>query len=1157
MVLLPTPGRANVLLGIIRDPENIDEWNQIIIRIRGLGISYEPIDLRQINTLADLSGVKVIFLPNIETLTKTQVEIIEEWVKQGGKLIASGQIGKKSQAGVRQKLRSLLGSYWAFPLSQPTTPEPKYRCLDITCQESTSWAPKANNQGRVAGGVLIPSGLNSTTAATWKGSSGSSAVVITPEVTYFGWHWGDSTSATLDSIWLQATLNRYQSQPQFSAGNNNPFPSGNNRLSVPTANSSNPVKIQPLTTPSPRTTSVNTAENSNINSTVNTAQNSTVNQENIWLRSQQQKISTEKTQATERLGNQNNSLEANTTTVPKSNNVWERFEQQREQQNRPTEESISGKDTAVSSPENLTSETTNTTNNNKSRNIWNRFPQQQNRQSETVINKETIVSSPENLTSETTNNNKSRNIWNRFQQQNRQSETVTEKDIPVSDSENLTSETTNNNKSRNIWNRFQQQKEQQHQPSETASEKDTIISSRDNPTPQTNNRRSIWNRTQQQTKTTSSSRRNPLAALLRPLPLPQIQVPNSQTDPSSESAPAGLDIRQGNYPINNAEAYAMLKELNNLLGRFESALVAAQSANVEVNLAADGSSLVAANNNNSTFIAQRNRKISHAQQIVTKARQVIQNFPQQVAAKQYATARSQWLQTRQMLWNNYPTDGERAGAEIRAVWLDRGTIVRARSERGLAMVFDRLAAAGINTVFFETLNAGYTIYPSNIAPKQNPLTISWDPLKAAVKLAQERNMEIHAWIWTFAVGNQAHNRALGQADSYLGPVISAHPDWVMTDNKGRKRHPNDGKVYMDPANPEVRQYLLNIIDEIASRYEVDGIQLDYIRYPFQDPSRNFSYGYSTTARNQFRQLYGIDPMKISSGDRQNLWKWNEFKINQVNRFVANTSNFLKRKYPRLILSAAVFPFPRHERFDKIQQDWESWVLKGEIDLLTPMTYALDTNRFQQITQPLTNTGVLGSTLITPAVKLLNIPEIVAVDQIQAARDLPTGGYIIFAAERITGGLHGFLTRTQGAPERGDNRRASLNSFTKPAHVVEGIVPYRQPFVAAADRFQALKKEWSFLLENEQLSLTESQLESWRQEAGELALVLEKLADNPDSSNLNNARRSLRKFQLKLRTVMSVHARQNAYQVQTWQNRLAALEMLLNYGERVRLNSQRF
>ncbi len=951
MVLLPTPGSGNVLLGIVREPENTDEWNQVITRIRNMGISYEPIDLTQVNTLDDLSGVKVIFLPNIETLTKTQLQVLEKWVQQGGKIIASGQTGKKSQPGVRQKLRSLLGSYWAFPLSEPATLEARSRCLDIACKESTNWIPQVNNQGTVQGGVLIPAGLNSTTAATWKGSSGSSAVVITPQATYLGWHWGKSASATLDSFWLQAALNRYQSQPQFIGRNNT--------ATAPSTDNSNLVKIRPQTSPAPISTTSEII--------------------------QPQVTSTKQTE-----------------TVPQSNNIWNRLRQ------------------------------------------------------------------------------------------------------PTANTESNNQEQTQTGKTSN-----------------------------------------------------SSSRRRSINAFLKPLLPPPVQVPNSSRDPSSESAPPGLEVRQGNHPISRAEAHAMLQELNNLLGRFESALVAAKSANVEVNLKADDSNPVAANNDSSTFVGQRNQNNSQAQQVITRARQVIKNFPQQIASKQYATARSQWLQTRQMLWQYYPTDGKRAGAEIRAVWLDRGTIVMARSERGLAMVFDRLAAAGINTVFFETINAGYTIYPSNIAPKQNPLTIAWDPLAAAVKLAHERNMEIHAWIWTFAVGNQAHNRALGQADSYLGPVISVHPSWVMTDNRGRKRHPADGKVYMDPANPYVRQYLLNIIDEIASRYQVDGIQLDYIRYPFQNSSRNFSYGYSITARQKFQQLHGVDPMKISVRDRQNSWKWTEFKINQVNSFVASASKLLKQKYSKMILSAAVFPFPRHERFDKIQQDWETWTLKSEIDLLTPMTYALDTNRFEQITQPLTNSRILGSALITPAVKLLNIPEIMAVDQIQAARDLPTGGYIIFAAERITGGLHRFLTRTQGTSGADNNRQASLNTFANSSHVVKGPIPYRQPFAAAADRFQALKKEWSFLLANQQISIGQSELESWRQGAEELAKVLNQLAENPDSSNLNHAKRSLRKFQLQLRSSMRLHAQENSYQVQTWQNRLASLEMLLNYGERVRLKSGRF
>ncbi|NEP46405.1 MAG: hypothetical protein F6K35_47300 [Okeania sp. SIO2H7] len=150
-----------------------------------------------------------------------------------------------------------------------------------------------------------------------------------------------------------------------------------------------------------------------------------------------------------------------------------------------------------------------------------------------------------------------------------------------------------------------------------------------------------------------------------------------------------------------------------------------------------------------------------------------------------------------------------------------------------------------------------------------------------------------------------------------------------------------------------------------------------------------------------------------------------------------------------------------------------------------------------------------------------------------------------------------MTRTQGGPETGKNNRASLSAFANPSHVVEGPIPYRQPFAAAADRFQALKKEWSFLLANEQLSMRKSELESWRVKAEELAADLNQLAENPDNSNLNKARNSLRRFQLQFRGSMSVHGRENAYQVQTWQNRLAALEMLLNYGDQVRLKSGRF
>jgi uncharacterized lipoprotein YddW (UPF0748 family) len=158
--------------------------------------------------------------------------------------------------------------------------------------------------------------------------------------------------------------------------------------------------------------------------------------------------------------------------------------------------------------------------------------------------------------------------------------------------------------------------------------------------------------------------------------------------------------------------------------------------------------------------------------------QVARNLPQLIAQKQYAQVRQQWIAARSGLWKQFPVDKRLAQPEIRSIWLDRGTIVKAGSEAGLAKTFDRMAQAGINTVFFETLNASYTIYPSQVAPQQNPLIRGWDPLASAVKLAKERGMELHAWVWVFAAGNRRHNEVIGVNPDYPGPVLAANPSWA-------------------------------------------------------------------------------------------------------------------------------------------------------------------------------------------------------------------------------------------------------------------------------------------------------------------------------------------------------------------------------------------
>jgi len=594
-----------------------------------------------------------------------------------------------------------------------------------------------------------------------------------------------------------------------------------------------------------------------------------------------------------------------------------------------------------------------------------------------------------------------------------------------------------------------------------------------------------------------------------------------------------LDVTpNSNDPIDSSEAIALQQELENLIGRVESARLAAAA------LATDRGEAISSNSE--SLKVQQARLISSStgggvlslDQALVRAREVAKNIPLLIAKKNYALARQQWLSAKASLWKQFPVDRRLAQPEIRSVWLDRGTIVRAGSEAGLAEIFDRLAQAGINTVFFETLNASYTIYPSQVAPQQNPLIRGWDPLAAAVKLAHERRMELHAWVWAFAAGNQRHNEIINVNPDYPGPVLAAHPDWANYDNRGNMIPVGQTKPFFDQANPQLRQYLIDLYTEIVTRYNVDGLQLDYIRYPFQDPGAGRTYGYGKAAREQFQQLTGVDPLNISPSDRDLWQKWTTFRTEQVDSFVSQVSQQLRQKRPNLILSVAVFPLPEIERIQKLQQHWEVWARRGDIDLIVPMTYALDTPRFERLAQPWIASKQLGSTLLIPGIRLLSLPTIGAFDQLQLVRDLPVSGYALFAAENFNNELHKIFSNTQGRVQQ---------TTAEP-------IPHRQPFQTAALRYTGLQREWKFVLQNDQMRMPAATIIEFNAQAEVLQAALNQLATTPSSTQLIIARGSLTRFQSQFRNWMRQEAIENPYQVKVWENRLATIERLLRYGE---------
>ncbi|WNZ26083.1 family 10 glycosylhydrolase [Leptolyngbya sp. NK1-12] len=617
------------------------------------------------------------------------------------------------------------------------------------------------------------------------------------------------------------------------------------------------------------------------------------------------------------------------------------------------------------------------------------------------------------------------------------------------------------------------------------------------------------------------------------------QTAPTSTDPAEQVAPVELEVHRSGARITLYEATTMRQELENLIGRYESALILASSrsntqSNTQLNQAQSGAKVgdvVQVATNSAELLGNG---------ILAQARQGYTAFSEALNQRDYAAARQQWLATRQLLWQNFPLDRPLSQPEVRAIWLDRGTIVQAGSRQGLAQIFDRLAAAGINTVFFETVNAGYPIYPSRVAPEQNPLTRHWDPLAAAVELADARGMELHAWVWTFAAGNQVHNAILNQPASYPGPILAARPNWANYDNRGSLIPPGQTKPFLDPANPEVRAYLLSLFEEIVTRYDVDGLQLDYIRYPFQDPrAGGHTYGYGMAARQQFQRLTGSDPVNLSPSHPQ--WQqWTAFRTEQVNSFVADVSRLVHGLKPELILSTAVFALPERRRVNEIQQNWEVWAQRGDVDMIVLMSYARDTNGLQRLANPwLLENADLGTTLILPGIRLLNLSNETVVDQIQALRDSPSGGFALFAAENLNSGLQTIFRQIQGESA----------ATSEP-------IPYRDPFATAASRYSVLLQQWNWLLENGQLQVRESQIEPWRSKTAALEQALQTLATDPSSANLQQARTLLRSFQTQFKTWMNLPVLSEAYRINTWQNQLETLETLLGYGERVVLNRPR-
>ncbi|MBK8189539.1 MAG: family 10 glycosylhydrolase [Vampirovibrionales bacterium] len=336
-----------------------------------------------------------------------------------------------------------------------------------------------------------------------------------------------------------------------------------------------------------------------------------------------------------------------------------------------------------------------------------------------------------------------------------------------------------------------------------------------------------------------------------------------------------------------------------------------------------------------------------------------------------------------------------ARVEARAIWLDRGMIVETRGPQGLRKLIGKLADAGINVVYLETFNAGYPLYPSQILP-QNPLIENWDPLAVALEEAHKRGMELHAWVWCFAVGNTRHNALIGKSPQYAGPVLeeSGLMGETLRMANGSNLPPRQTEYWLSPASRRGRDFLLSVYKEIVTRYAVDGVQLDYVRYPFQRVWEQA--GYEDASRVRFAQESGVSIDRLNDASLKAFIAW---KTHQVSAFVEEVSQTLRAIRPAVKLSAAVFPMTRPERILAIQQDWETWINNGWIDALNPMIYTSSRRLFEDAAARILN-DARQKAFVYPGVAIFRLDADEMLGHLEAIREQGGMGSTLFACAQL-------------------------------------------------------------------------------------------------------------------------------------------------------------
>ena len=255
-----------------------------------------------------------------------------------------------------------------------------------------------------------------------------------------------------------------------------------------------------------------------------------------------------------------------------------------------------------------------------------------------------------------------------------------------------------------------------------------------------------------------------------------------------------------------------------------------------------------------------------------------------------------------------------------------------------------LKANGVTDLFVNVAGAGFAHYASRVLPVSSVCQTRGDQLAACLAAARGSGIRVHAWILCFNTTRATSARL----------ALLARKGWRLKDTSGRLT------PYLDPSHADVRWHLLTVLDELAAKEGLAGVHLDFVRW------------YEKAAKPPQAARF-------------------------VEQFLAAARTRLRKKQPRLWLTAAVLPrYP--SCVTVVGQDWEAWLVKGLVDYIVPMNYVEDTNALsallaRQARTPRQARHVISGIGVTANESRLTPSQVI--DQVNAARRAGVAGVALF------------------------------------------------------------------------------------------------------------------------------------------------------------------